>query len=57
MFGHKSGISSNRFGHKSSVSKNSFGMKSIHVKSRIHHPIQEDTTPKKSDLEKYTPHP
>lgn len=58
MLGKKSFNSNNTLGHKSKVSNATFGKKQLNIKSMVYHPIQEDTTPKKSDLEKYhNPHP
>ena len=57
MFGNKSNTSSNTFGRKSGKSNNSFGVKNNKIRNMVHHPIQDDTKPRVSDLEKYTPHP
>ena len=58
MLGHKSYGATNILGAKSKISNATFGRKKAsHHKLMVHHPIKEDETPKKSDLEKYTPHP
>ena len=57
MLGRKSTGSSNTLGAKSKISNATFGRKNNHIRNMVHHPIKEDETPKKSDLEKYSIHP